>query len=384
MDTFRRLTLAALVAAGTAPFALAQESPAPSPTPAEAPAPESTPEQRVVLHGYFTQAYANSQDHQFIGIPDSGTFDYRRVALLFRGNLTSKDSLVLQLAQRRLGESPVMELEPDVKVDWAFYEHRFGGGTSVRVGRIPTPLGIYSEIRYVGTVLPFYRAPYNFYQEGSFTTENVNGARISHAFGAGKPWNLEAQVFGGGMSTIEAYYGQVNRAHTQNAVGGQLWLNTPVEGLRFGVGGDFFDIQNTILDADGKDKWKTWIASADLSRTRFRVRAEYSQIRIKKTEFVDKAFYVYGGLNLTEKLVAHAQYDNSSAILGTGDQSTTLPHLYEDTTVGLSYAFRPDVVVKSEYHFVKGRLIEDEKVPLSPEFGPYKGNYYILSVSASF
>jgi hypothetical protein len=62
----------------------------------------------------------------------------------------------------------------------------------------------------------------------------------------------------------------------------------------------------------------------------------------------------------------------------------TLPHLYEDTTLGLSFAFRPDVVVKSEYHVVKGRLIEDEKVPLAPGFGPYKGNYYMLSVSASF
>ena len=337
----------------------------------------------MVLHGYFSQAYANSEDHQFIGIPDSGTFDYRRVALLFRGNLTSKDSLVLQLAQRRLGESPVMEIEPDVKVDWAFYEHRFGANTSVRVGRIPNPLGIYSEIRYVGTVLPFYRAPYNFYQEGSFTSENVNGARVSHTFAADKPWNVEVQAFGGGFSMIESYFGLVNRAHTDNALGGQLWVNTPVEGLRFGVGGDFFDIRNTILDSDGKDHWKTWIASADFSRTRFRIRGEYSQIHIRDAHFADKAYYIYGGVNLTEKLVAHAQYDNSSADLGAA-HVVTLPHLYEDTTLGLSYAFRPDVVVKGEYHFVKGRLIEDEKVPLDPAFGPYKGNYFLLSVSASF
>jgi len=384
MDSLRRFTLAAFVAVGTTPFALAQEEPAPSPAPVGAPTAEAAPEQRVALHGYFTQAYANSEDHQFIGIPDSGTFDYRRVALLFRGNLTSKDTLVLQLAQRRLGESPVMELEPDVKVDWAFYEHRFGSATSVRIGRIPNPLGIYSEIRYVGTVLPFYRAPYNFYQEGSFTSENVNGARVSHTFAADKPWNVETHVFGGGFSMIESYYGQVNRAHTENALGGQVWLNTPVEGLRFGAGGDFFDIQNTILVGDGKDEWRTWIVSADLSRTRYRLRGEYSEIRLKRAEFLDKAFYVYGGVNITEKLVAHAQYDHSSATLGSGAASIVLPKFYEDTTLGLSYAFRPDVVLKSEYHIVKGRLIEDEKVPLDPAFGPYKGNYYMLSISASF
>jgi hypothetical protein len=379
LSMLNRLALAAVLVAGSTRMVAAQE-----PSPAPEPSPEPAPEQRVVIHGYFSQAYANSSEHQLIGVPDSGTFDYRRMALLLRGTITSKDSLVLQIAQRRLGESPVMSIEPDVKLDWAFYEHRFGNATSVRVGRIPTPLGLYSEVRYVGTVLPFYRAPYNFYQEGSFTTENVNGVRVSHTFAAAKPWNLEAQLFGGGFSTIEAYYGQVNRAYTNNALGGQLWLNTPVEGLRFGAGGDFFDIQNTILDEDGKDKWKTWVASADLSRTRFRIRAEYSQIRIKRAEFTDKAFYVYAGVNLTEKLVAHAQYDTSSAILGTGDQSTTLPKLYQDTTLGLSYAFRPDVVLKGEYHLAKGRLIEDEKVPLQPGFGPYKGNYFILSVSASF
>jgi hypothetical protein len=383
MDAFRRSVIAVAVVAGMAPFAVAQEAPAPSPAPAEAPAVEPAPEQRVVLHGYFTQAYANGEDHQFIGIPDSGTFDYRRVALLFRGNLTSKDSLVLQLAQRRLGDSPVMELEPDVKVDWAFYEHRFSGATSVRVGRIPNPLGIYSEIRYVGTVLPFYRAPYNFYQEGSFTSENINGARVSHTFAADKSWNVETQVFGGGFSMIESYFGQVNRAHTENALGGQVWVNTPVEGLRFGAGGDFFDVKNSMLVADGNDQWKTWIASVDLSRTRFRLRSEYSQIHLKRAEFLDKAYYVYGGLNLTEKLVANAQYDNSTAV--TGSVTTTdLPKFYQDTTLGLSYAFRPDVVLKGEYHIVKGRLIEDQAVPLDPAFGPYKGNSYLISVSASF
>jgi len=390
----RRVVLASLLALGMARAGVAQEaSPVPEGAPQQPEAPAApaqpadappAPEQRLVIHGYFSQAYANSEDHQLIGVPDDGTFDYRRMALLFRGNLTSKDSLVVQLAQRRLGDSPTMALEPDVKVDWTFYEHRFSTGTSVRVGRIPNPLGIYSEIRYVGTLLPFYRAPYNFYQEGSFTSENVDGLRVTQAIAANRPWNAEISVFGGGFSMIESYAGQVNEAHTNNALGGQLWVNTPVDGLRLGLGGDFFDTKNTILSSSGQDQWKTWIASFDLSRTRFRLRSEYSEIHIKQAEFVDKAFYVYGGLNLTDKLVAHAQYDDSKAILGKGEATVELPQFYRDTTLGLSYAFRPSIVAKTEYHFAKGRLIEDEAVPLGPSQGPFKGNYYILSLSASF
>lgn len=386
MRTLNRLALVVLLAAVPARIVVGQEPAAPpvsSPAPAPAPEAETAMEPRVVIHGYFSQAYANSSDHQLVGVPDSGTFDYRRMALLFRGNIGAKDTLVVQLAQRRLGESPVMPIEPDLKLDWAFYEHRFGDATSVRVGRIPTPLGLYSETRYVGTLLPFYRAPFNFYQEGSFTSENVNGLRVAHTFGANQPWNLEAQAFGGGFSMIESYFGNVNRAHSDDVMGGQLWLSTPLEGLRFGVGGDVFDVKDTILTDDGKDKWKTWIASAELSRTRYRLQAEYSQIRLRDAEAVVKAFYAYAGFHVSEKLVAHVQHDRSSVTLGR-TPPTILPDYYTDTTLGISYAFLPSVVAKAEHHWAKGRMIEDEKVPLAPGFGPYKGNYVIFSVSASF
>jgi hypothetical protein len=186
-------------------------------------------------------------------------------------------------------------------------------------------------------------------------------------------------------STIEAYYGEVNRAHTENALGAQTWLNTPVEGLRLGFGGDFLDLHDTILGREGEDRWTTWIASVDLSRTRYRLRAEYSRVHLEDTEFLDEAYYVYGSLNLTEKLVAHAQYDNSTGTIdGSTDHSIRLPHFYEDATLGLSYAFRPEVVAKAEYHFAKVRLIEDETVPLDPAYAPSRANYFILSVSASF
>jgi hypothetical protein len=380
----RRVAFAALLTLCVSRVGATQATEPPAPVAPRGSESALPPEQRLLIHGYFSQAYANSEDHQLIGIPDGGTFDYRRMAVLFRGNITRKDALVVQLAQRRLGDSPTMSLEPDVKVDWTFYEHRFNSGTSVRVGRIPNPLGIFSEIRYVGTLLPLYRAPYNFYQEGSFTSENVNGARLTQTLAPSKPWNGEVTVFGGGFSMIESYAGQVNEARTNNALGGQLWLNTPVDGLRFGIGGDFFDTRNTILTSSGKDKWKTWIASGELSRTRLRLRAEYSEIHLEEAEFVAKAFYVYGGVNLSDKLVAHAQYDDSKAIIGSGDAAATLPKFYRDATLGLSYAFTPSVVAKAEHHWAKGRLIEDEAVPLDPSIGPFQGNYYILSLSASF
>jgi hypothetical protein len=272
----------AALAAGLTRGAVAEDaSPTPTPatapegTPAAAPSPDPAappaPEQRLVVHGYLSQAYVKSDGHQVIGIPKDGTADYRRAALLFRASLTTSDALVLQFAQRRLGDSPPMQVEPDVKVDWAFYEHRFGSATRFRVGRMPVPLGIFSEVRYVGTLLPFYRAPYNFYQEGSFTSENLDGAHLSHTFGTGGPVSVDVNAFGGAFTTIEAYNGGVNRAKAQNVFGGAAWIGTPIDGLRFGIGGMRHDVKNTILTDNHRDNWSNWIASGELVRTRFRL-----------------------------------------------------------------------------------------------------------------
>ncbi len=365
----------------------AQDAPPPDAGAADSASTMAETKDRVTIHGYLSQAYAKSEDHQFIGIPTHGSFDYRRAALLFRADVSDNDSFVVQLAQRRLGNSPAMRLEPDVKLDWAFYEHRFEGGTSVRVGRLPSPLGIYSETRYVGTLLPLYRAPFNFYQEGSFTSENINGVKVMQTIAPASPWNAEIHVFGGGLRMTQVYAGLVNSAFSENVVGAQVWINTGLEGLRFGWGGQTFYLRNTILSADLEDRWETWVASAELSRSRFRVSGEYSEIRFdseNNIKFRLPAYYVYGGLHLTDKLEAHVQFDSGDSTFEAGPLRFEFPDVYRDWTGGLSYRVRPDLVLKAEHHWVKGRLREDNPVPLQPQFSPSDDRYFILSLSASF
>jgi hypothetical protein len=388
----------ALVAAGSGAAAAQDSTPTPAPTaapegtpvatPSAAPSPDAVappaPEQRLVVHGYLSQASVKSDEHQVIGIPKDGTADYRRAALLFRASLTTSDAIVLQFAQRRLGESPTMQVEPDVKVDWAFYEHRFGSATRFRVGRLPVPLGIFSEIRYVGTLLPLYRAPYNYYQEGSFTSENLDGAHLSHTIGSGAPVSVDLNAFGGAYTTTESYNGGVNRAKAQNVFGGAAWIGTPVEGLRFGIGGARQDIKNTILTADHKDDWSNWIASAELVRTRFRVVTEYSRWKLNRAGFAKRNMSVYAGVGLTSKVRAHAAYDDGDATLLVGGKLYSLPQQFTDAALGLSYGLRPDVVAKAEYHWNQARLIEDKPSTLNPAASPYKTQYFIVSLSASF
>jgi hypothetical protein len=380
----RVLLVSALLPAAARADETTPQAPA---SPAPAPAVEGTSgsESKLAVHGYLTEGYARGVDDQLvIGIPEDGTTNYRRVALQFRYSPTQKDNFLVQFAQRRLGESPSMALEPDVKIDWAFYEHKFESGTSVRVGRMATPLGIYNEIRYVGTVLPFYRAPYNFYQEGSFTSEGIDGIRIAQTIKPTSDWNAELVGFGGGFNMVESLSGSVNQARAESAFGGQIWLNTPVSGLRLGVGGERYSLRNSIVSsyADHSDEVGLWIASAEFSSDRYRLRSELSELHYQSIQYTLRSYYIYGGWNLTDKLTANLQFDNGRGAIAGGGPVVQYPNQYRDATAGLDYAFRSDLVAKAEYHVVKARLIEDEPVALGAP--PVSANYYILSLSVSF
>jgi hypothetical protein len=345
-------------------------------------APAETPIEKFTIHGYLTQAFAKTDGEQLLGIPESGTTDYRRAALLVRFTPTTKDTLVVQLAHRRLGESPVMAFEPDVKLDWAFNERKLGSDTSVRVGRLPQPMGLLNETRYVGTLLPFYRAPYNFYQEGSFTSETVDGLALRHATSSARSWSVEASVYAGGFSMIESSDNGLVQPRAENMLGGQLFINTPVSGLRFGLGAQRFDLDGTVLVSDGKDAWENYYASGEYLGTLVKLRSEYRKTEIRDAGVNFETWYVYGGVNVTSKLGLHGQFDTSKIDFPSRGGTFEVPKYYEDTTFGATFAFRPDVVLKGEYHWTKSQLLETNPQPLGAPSRPV--NYGIVSLSVSF
>jgi|CXWL01.1.fsa_nt_gi hypothetical protein len=344
---------------------------------------EETSTQTFTVHGYLTQAFAQSNGEQLIGIGASGTTDYRRAAALLRFTPTAKDTLVIQVAHRRLGQSPSLVFEPDVKLDWAFYERKLSDSTAVRVGRLPQPMGILNETRYVGTLLPFYRAPYNFYQEGSFTSETVDGVGLTHSTSPERPWSAEASVYVGGYSMVEQTENGLVKPRAEKVLGGQLWLSTPVSGLRFGIGGQRLDITGSALVRDGKDSWKTDYASVEYAGSRLKLRSEYRKIRIQEADVDFIAVYGYAGFNATSRLGLHLQFDTSKLELNTrAGRPFTAPKYYEDKTVGATFSLRPDVVLKGEYHWTQSQVLETHARPVGPAARPV--NYGIVSMSVSF
>ena len=381
---------------------------------------------KLQIHGFLTQAYATADfvgnrvlgpggadpgptfNEIALGIPEDGTFEYWNIALQFRYEITPRDIMVVQFSSRALGDSPIADLEDEVELDWAFYERRLADHTSLKVGRVQIPLGIFNEIRDVGTILPFYRPPFLFYREGTFTNETVDGVVLSHTFWPESDWSLEADFFVGNWETFELTpLGESDATiATDEGYGTQLWLNTPIPSLRFGYGIHWRDrtggAEGVIRLPGSTTRFVDWYASVEAAFEKFVLRAEWRQFtgdpEVSPAFGADDFFsnidnyYIHMGYHFTERFRVYAQYEKSDSSLHasvfTNDFDVSLE---QDLGIAVNYLFSPNLVLKAEHHIVKGE--DFGLIPLGPNFSPplapftqdmSDGSRTILSLSVSF
>ncbi len=397
------------------------DSEAESPAMAKAP---SGPLSKLSVHGFLTQAWADADYTDvpvgpdgvplgpspdlfevFLGIPEGGTTNYRDLALQFRYDMSDKDIFVIQLSSRAVGTSPLQEFEDEIELDWAFYERRLTDNTSLKVGRVQIPFGIYNELRDVGTILPFYRPAALFYKEGAFTSETVDGLALTHTFFADSSWNLETSAYAGEWDAtffVPGVFAEVVRA--RDAYGFQLWLVSPWD-VRLGTG-----LISFIQDGGGflepvSGRRDIFHASLDAAFGRFVLQAEYSEETGNESDLGIPGnllvldffeYYVLAGVNLTDKLRLFGQYEAAfirqpvvPIALDTGGRKQR-----EDTALALNYAFSPSVVLKAEYHWTISRGVPP--VPGIPDFSTGQlrfvnpvyeaddGSYSIVALAVSF
>jgi hypothetical protein len=356
------LPIAALLLVGV-PFARAQEI-APASTQAADPAPAWP---KITLHGYLTQAYARSDGNQILGIPEDGTANYRTAALQFRADISLDDTFIVQFSHEQFGASKLRDIKPEVDLDWLFYQHRFGN-SSVQIGRVQIPFGIYNEVRDVGILLPFYRPSANFYGEGSIASETVDGIVLSHLFRLGDGWELSGDLHYGNWDFLTDAGTLFVRQEAKDSVGIELWLETPVPGLRIGVGSMRFDVIGR------GQTWETSHLSAEAELGPITTRVEFRFTDFE--EGTNKAGYAQVGVKLGEKLAINGQLDRSR-LKGISFQG----EFDDDRALGLNYSFRPDLILKLEHHWDEGHLNLSQESLLAPAV---KTRYGILSLSTSF
>lgn len=346
---------------------------------------------RLLIHGYLTQGYATTNASMILGIPSDGTFDYRRIALLFRFKATPNDAFVVQLADRRLGESRINDFTPEVQLDWAFYERRLGDNGTLRIGKAPIPMGISNETRFQGTSLPFYRVPFGFYSEGGFTSETLNGAVFTRKLNSGSVWMLTGSLFAGEFdylqaaslpatdSSVAAFV--VGNARARNLLGAQVWLQTPLTGLRVGAGAARREDEGPLVELiSGSGATKDVWASIDGNFDRLTARAEFRRLAFGTGGATYKTNYEQIGYRILDPLLVTVQRDATDVTTQTPIGEFKIPY-DRDRAIGIAYTFAPNVVGKLEFHDADGYTNE----AIVNFQGPAMDNrYIILSASVAF
>lgn len=370
------------------------------------------------LHGYLTTGYIGTLDNdaprlsaeQLIsGVPfeeGEGTADYRLAALNLRYAPSTDHIFVLQASHRRLGESPLQDLEDDIELDWLFYQWKATDHTSLKLGRFPVPAGIFNEVRDVGVILPFFRPSYNFYREGGFFTETVDGIGINHEFFPDGRWNLIGDVYYGEYDILEqsaSDAADTKIVEVSEALGFQLWLETPISGVRFGVGGSKWDVgEESFFNFGREEEWRSLHSSFEADFSKWVARFEYrilefplhSPPRVVDNDGEVDLYYLQLGYRATQRWSFWVQ--SEYADVWQNGESFASPLRFnnlQSNAASVVFSWRPSVVFRGEYHAQRF----DFPIGVVPVFSPagnflgidfqleeYKTNFFIVSASVSF
>ena len=343
------------------------------------------------VHGYLNQAYAFTDGKSIFGITKDGTTDYRHLALQFRNDVDESNVFIIQLSHRREGNSPEMQFHDDVELDWAYFEHRFSENFSIKIGKIQLPLGIYSEIRDVGVLLPFYQIPYMPYGESSYMSETIDGFSFKHTLPLSDNSSIESDLFVGQWRWIEweiidfAGSNQLLIAESivNKAMGLRIWYYTPFEDLSIGFTGLTGSVTDGInFSKDGllgKQQLMAGNISIDLTKESFFFRTEHMVASLQNDKLWGYNFYAQMGFNITTYLNINSQF--------TYFHLNNLPEFnidvdyYKDSALGIKYSFNPQLIFKAEYHLNESFIVQE---PVNFTKSPPRVQYGIISVSTSF
>ncbi len=350
---------------------------------------------RFAFHGSLVWGYGKSDGLPVFGVNKDGTTDYRAVALQFRYSVSQNDQFVTQLLSRSIGTSPLDSVEPSVFPVWAYYQHRSGAWT-FKLGRDPLPRGIFNEVRFIGTLLPFYRVGSDVYGE---TLEYLDGAVAGRSWELGRGWGAETHFFAGGTdlkALLPSNSGVgVVKFRMENILGTQLWLNTPIEGLRAGAFLAGYQPEPSYQQTNPSGRQLTTLYSLDGNFDRFFARGEFTEFSGKKPTKSDyTAWYGQGGVRVNEKVTVAGQFMQMHRYIEFGAPIPPVTvKLDQDLAGSIAYAPSANVMFKLEGHHTTGYSFDANVPTFVPPAGPpfvmgiapaSKANYMIASVAVSF
>jgi hypothetical protein len=206
------------------------------------------------IHGFISQGFMVSDENNFLGKTEDGTFEFNEFGINFSTELSNEFHVGLQLFARDLGYLG----NDEVTVDWAYGDYRWKNWLGIRAGKIKMPLGLYNEYRDLDLARTSIFMPQGVYNETWRSTFNaIKGLGIYGSINTGVlgTFNYQGQVGALSVSTKdglnkyieEQLFAKFETYHLSTTYIGHLNWETPLPGLK--LAGSTFMMDG--LDAEG-------------------------------------------------------------------------------------------------------------------------------------
>jgi hypothetical protein len=241
----------------------------------------------VDFHGFVSQGFLYSSSYNYLGDSSRGSFLFTEGGLNASINPFPRTRIAVQGFTYDVGKAG----EYDMVLDYAQAEYTFNDYIGVRAGRIRRPEGIYNDIQDVDLARTWILLPQGMYDARwrDFYV-NIDGGEIFGSIPLKKGGSLSYELYyglqnpklDGGLSLQKANlppFSPLVSINSPQLGGGQLWWNTPLDGLRAGVALNY-NRDLTFTTANGRQSvgspftqhysleylWKSWTFQAEYLR----------------------------------------------------------------------------------------------------------------------
>jgi hypothetical protein len=217
----------------------------------------------VDFHGFISQGFLYSSSYNYLGDSSRGSFLFTEAGLNASFNPFPRTRIAAQAFTYDIGKAGGY----DAVLDYAQIEYTLNDYIGVRAGRIRRPQGIYNDIQDVDVARTFVLLPQGIYDaRWRDFYASLDGGEFFGTIPLQRAGSLSYEIYGGIVrpsddggvaleirSALPAFI-SLDSISSAEIFGGQVWWNTPVDGLRFGAAGGFLpavDFTTTIQTLGG-------------------------------------------------------------------------------------------------------------------------------------
>ncbi|MCP4346107.1 MAG: porin [Desulfobacterales bacterium] len=343
----------------------------------------------ISIHGFASTGYIVSSDNNFLLPSKDGSFEFNEVGINFTTSVAENIRVGLQFYSFDLGDIG----NNNVKLDWAFLDYQWKDALGIRLGKIKTPEGLYTEVQdydmlRTSILLPQSILYYKYFRE---TAISYQGADIYGNISLNKAGNLHYDMFVGTLNIDDE--GGIAKYLLKESVnyksskadyiaGSRVKWNTPLKGLLLSATYTHIDLTYNLTSSAAPIDTKmempnmhNYYFSAEYNIGDLTAAAEYQRVKSDvtvttdlsklgipnleptETESNNESWFALLSYRFTDWFEAGAYYSVYYADAKDRKGSALEPNYsgwQKDTTLSARFDITDFWLVKLEVHFMDG------------------------------